>query len=137
MFFCVLARNRWSLSRKKCQVIFTPIFDRVEKSRLKYIQHTSFSCENQPFICRNVRLSFSRFWQKMKNPKNPKIYNLSGELVRALELGHIAAGKYMNKQKAAYWNGKNQLREQVTSGVYFYTFEADNYVDTKKLLILK
>ena len=43
----------------------------------------------------------------------------------------------MNKQKAAYWNGKNQLREQVTSGVYFYTFEADNYVDTKKLLILK
>ena len=32
MFFCVLARNRWSLSRKKCQVIFTPIFDRVEKS---------------------------------------------------------------------------------------------------------
>ena len=36
---------------------------------LKYIQHTSFSCENQPFICRNVRLSFSRFWQKMKNPR--------------------------------------------------------------------
>jgi cell division initiation protein len=34
VFFCVLARNRWSLSRKKCQVIFTPIFDRVEKSPL-------------------------------------------------------------------------------------------------------
>ena len=33
MFFCVLARNRWSLSRKKCQIIFTPIFDRVEKSQ--------------------------------------------------------------------------------------------------------
>ena len=53
MFFCVLARNRWSLSRKKCQVIFTPIFDRVEKSRINEPHNTPDAIRDAQAAIRN------------------------------------------------------------------------------------
>ncbi|MBI1926769.1 IPT/TIG domain-containing protein [Candidatus Poribacteria bacterium] len=44
-----------------------------------------------------------------------EIYDGSGRLIRTLELGHIPAGWYLNQQKAAHWDGKNQFGEQVGS----------------------
>jgi len=66
-----------------------------------------------------------------------EIYDGSGRLTRTLDLGHIPAGWYLNQQKAAHWDGKNQFGEQVASGVYFYTFKANDFAATKKLVILK
>ena len=64
MFFCVFARNRWSLSRKKCQVIFTPIFDRVEKSRK--------IAEVRGLIAGQPAISPARFpdWESLHDFKN-------------------------------------------------------------------
>ncbi len=66
-----------------------------------------------------------------------RIYDVSGHLVRTLELGHKPAGFYTTKEKAAYWNGKNEVGEQVASGVYFYTFTAGDFVATKKMIAAK
>ncbi len=65
------------------------------------------------------------------------IYAVNGTLVRTLTLGHQPAGMYHNRSRAAYWNGNNEFSEPVASGVYFYTFTADNFRATRKMLIRK
>ena len=65
------------------------------------------------------------------------IYAVDGQVVRKLDLGHSEAGRYIDRSRAAYWNGKNTLGEPVASGLYFYTLTAGKYVATRRLLILK
>ena len=65
------------------------------------------------------------------------IYDVRGVLVRALTLGHQAAGVYASRGRAAYWDGKNQIGETVASGLYFYTLTAGEFTATRKLLIVK
>ena len=65
------------------------------------------------------------------------IYSVNGALVRTLALGHQAAGVYQNKSQAAYWDGRNELGEQVASGVYFYTLTAGDFSATGKMLVRK
>ena len=65
------------------------------------------------------------------------IYNVQGDVVRALLLGHRTAGVYESRTRAAYWDGRNQIGEKVASGVYFYTLTAGDFTATRKLLIAK
>ncbi|MDE0423292.1 MAG: hypothetical protein OXN25_00330 [Candidatus Poribacteria bacterium] len=41
-------------------------------------------------------------------------------------LRHQCARYYTSRSRAAYWDGLNTVSERVTSGIYFYQFEADN-----------
>lgn len=66
-----------------------------------------------------------------------RIYDVTGRLVRELEVGHQAAGFYDSKAKAAHWDGRNTRGETVASGVYFYTFQAGDFTATRKLLIAR
>jgi flagellar hook assembly protein FlgD len=66
-----------------------------------------------------------------------KIHSASGQLVRTLSLGHKPAGYYSNKSEAAHWDGTNDNREPVASGVYFYTIQAGDYAATRKMLMMK
>ena len=66
-----------------------------------------------------------------------RIYDTMGQRVRTLNLGLKTGGFYLERDKAAYWDGRNQSGETVASGVYFYSIEAESFSDTKKLLILK
>ena len=65
------------------------------------------------------------------------IYDMNGQLVRRLALGHQTAGMYRSRTRAAYWDGRNQLAEPVASGLYFYTLTADEFSATRRMLILK
>ena len=65
------------------------------------------------------------------------IYDLSGHLVRTLDVGHRIASAYESRSKAIYWDGKNGLGEGVASSVYFYTLTAGDYSATRKMVILK
>jgi hypothetical protein len=66
-----------------------------------------------------------------------RIYNLSGQLIRIFELGNKPAGYYTTKDKSAYWNGQNEAGEFVSSGIYFYTIKAGNFIATRKMILLK
>ena len=75
-----------------------------------------------------------------------RIYTMSGVLVRTLNLGHQPAGHYHQRNRAAYWDGKNELGESVASGIYFYTLStestrdsvtAGDFTATRKMLIRK
>ena len=62
-----------------------------------------------------------------------RIYDIRGVSVRALVLGHQAAGVYESRGRAAYWDGRNEIGEPVASGVYFYTITAGDFTATRKL----
>jgi len=97
--------------------------------------------------------SETKLMQNYPNPFNPetwipfklaspayveiRIYNLAGQLVRKICLGNRPAGMYVSKDRAAYWNGRNNEGEKVSSGVYFYTLQAGDYNATKRMSILK
>ena len=65
------------------------------------------------------------------------IYNSAGKEVRTLSLGHQSEGYYTDRNRAAYWDGRNAIGEPVSSGVYFYTLTTDRMSATRKMLILK
>ena len=65
------------------------------------------------------------------------IYAVDGQLVRKLDLGHQPVGIYQDKRRAAYWDGKNTIGENVSSGLYFYRLSAGDFSATRKMLILK
>ena len=65
------------------------------------------------------------------------IYDTKGTVVRTLALGHQAAGYYTDRNRAAYWDGRNGLGENVASGVYFYQLLTDDMSLTRKMVILK
>ena len=96
---------------------------------------------------------FTRLRQNYPNPFNPEtwlpyelaeaaevvitIYDVNGAIVRSLALGHQAAGLYIDRSKAAHWDGRNVAGERVGSGVYFYYFRAGEYQEIRKMVILK
>lgn len=65
------------------------------------------------------------------------IYAADGTGVRTLILGHQPVGIYQDKNRAAYWDGRNSLGEPVANGVYFYTLTAGEFTATRKMLIRK
>ena len=97
--------------------------------------------------------SSSALLQNFPNPFNPetwipfelakeaevviRIYNIKGELVRTLSIGYKPAGSYLSKEKAVFWNGKNQNGEAVANGLYFYTLKAGKFQATRNMILVK
>jgi len=95
----------------------------------------------------------SELLQNYPNPFNPetwipyalssrtyvviKIYNISGQLIRTLDIGMKDAGMYISPERAAYWDGKNDEGEEVASGVYVYQLHAGDNVKVKKMVVIK
>ncbi|HEX28731.1 TPA: T9SS type A sorting domain-containing protein, partial [Candidatus Poribacteria bacterium] len=66
-----------------------------------------------------------------------EIYDISGRLIRVLNLGRLKAGRYISRDKAAYWDGRNQNGELVSSGIYYYVIQAGQFRQMRKMVILK
>ena len=99
----------------------------------------------------------SRLLPNYPNPCNPEtwipfeldyqseveisIYDISGKLVRMIDLGFQHAGIYTTRDRAAYWDGKSELGESVASGIYFYSISArgdkSSFTATRQMVILK
>lgn len=95
----------------------------------------------------------TRLLENYPNPFNPEtwipyqlataadvritIYDVRGNLIRTLNLGHQSAGTYTGRSSAAYWDGRNDGGESVASGLYFYSLSAGNFSATRKMLLRK
>ena len=95
----------------------------------------------------------TRLMQNYPNPFNPEtwipyqlateaavnitIYNSAGQRVRTLKLGSQPPGLYLIPEKSAYWDGRSDTGEWVSSGTYFYHLQAGDYSAAKKMIILK
>ena len=94
-----------------------------------------------------------RLFQNYPNPFNPEtwipyqlsenspvslsIYDTTGALIRTLSLGIQPAGFYNSRERAAYWDGRNDAGEHVASGLYFYQLRTPSFHQTRRLVIVK
>lgn len=96
----------------------------------------------------NSALNQFQLAQNYPNPFNPNtmiryqlpkqadvtlvIYDLLGQKVRKLAQGRQTAGSYEWE-----WNGKNDYGINVASGIYVYQLTAENFAQSKKLILLR
>ncbi len=89
-----------------------------------------------------------RLKQNYPNPFNPEtriyfqipnaqqveimVYNILGQRVRTLVQNHFNAGQHV-----VNWDGRNDAGQRVTSGVYIYRIKAGEFIDSKKMLMVK
>ena len=107
-----------------------------------------------PIILKNVEAPRQTvLLQNYPNPFNPetwipyqlrepaevaiRIYDIQGRVVRTLSLGQRAAGFYLDRTRAAYWDGLNFAGEKVVSGVYFYQIKASGFSATRRMLVVR
>lgn len=60
------------------------------------------------------------------------IYNCKGQRVKTLVNEQLASGTHTYT-----WNGTNESNQPVSSGIYFYKLENEDFTQTKKMLLLK
>ncbi len=60
------------------------------------------------------------------------VYNVIGQQVTTLVSEDMPAGNH-----TVTWDGRNSRGGAVSSGVYFYRIQAENFVETKKMMMLK
>ena len=65
------------------------------------------------------------------------IYDVQGQRIRQLQLGLVTAGRYVTADQAAYWDGKSETGEVVSSAPHSYQLLAGDYSQTRKMVILK
>lgn len=61
-----------------------------------------------------------------------EIYNAIGEKVKTLIDQNYSVGNY-----SAVWNARDDFGNKVNSGIYIYRLVSDNFVDTKRMVLLK
>ena len=66
-----------------------------------------------------------------------KIYGVGGRLVRTISVGFKPVGYYLTRERAAYWDGRNEIGESVSSGVYFIQFLSGNFAATWRIAVVK
>ncbi|HPI26510.1 MAG TPA: T9SS type A sorting domain-containing protein, partial [Candidatus Cloacimonadota bacterium] len=96
----------------------------------------------------NVNPVVTRLGSNYPNPFNPNttlsyslkergevkidIYNVLGQKVRTLVNGVMNAGTH-----SVSWNGMDDNRRPVASGVYFYKMQSGTYTNTRKMILMK
>jgi hypothetical protein len=108
---------------------------------------------NKQFRSWAVAPELSALLQNYPNPFNPEtwipfqlmesgevsifIYSVEGKLIRELKLGYKPYGIYASRDRALYWDGKNEAGEFVASGIYFYAIQTGDFKATRKMTISK
>lgn len=73
-----------------------------------------------------------KYYVASKGIVNLSVYNILGQRVKTLVDGQMDIG-----WQEAQWNGKDENGNSVASGIYFYKMSAGDYVDSKKMLLMK
>ena len=117
--------------------------DTVVEAALEWIDS-----ENVTGVEENLIVDTFQLNQNYPNPFNPsttityvlknesdvtlKVYNVLGQAVRTLVSERQTTGL-----KSLVWNGNNDGGNSVSGGVYIYRIEADDFVQSKKMVLIK
>jgi hypothetical protein len=91
--------------------------------------------------------------QNFPNPFNPEtwipfslassgrttieVFDIAGRRVRTLDLGVLEAGDYASRDRAAYWDGRNDFGEPVASGIFLYRLTSGSVVETRRMVVAR
>ncbi len=107
------------------QILPPPSNDEDQVSILENALHPNSPNPFNPSTTISLNLAKAGFAQL-------KIYNLKGQLIKSLIKGSLSAGHHR-----LVWNGLDENSRPVASGVYLYRLEADGFVNTRKMLLMK
>ena len=134
--------------------LVTVSFDAASADAIEHLDITEFRLNGGKLktAIKNLPKSFALL-QNYPNPFNPEtwipyqlsmpvdvsiaIYNVNGQMVRRLELGNKMPGHYIDKSRAAYWDGRNHVGEAVSSGIYFYQLQTGRDTSVRKMIIVR
>ena len=68
----------------------------------------------------------------MAGPTRLVIYNLTGQIVRVLTDGYLAAGAHV-----LAWDGRDGSGQEMASGVYIYRLEGTSFAITRRMMLLR
>ena len=130
----------------------TPVVS-VDAAHLVSVDGQSLRVGVEPFFMDQLRPRWTEVFSNYPNPFNPEtwipfqlhkdahvritIYDVLGRKVRGFDLGYLPVGYYKTRERAVYWDGRNNINERVASGTYFYRLEAGDFVGTHRMVILK
>ena len=125
----------------------------VDAAHLVSADGQTIGVEVEPFFMEKLRPHRTGVFSNYPNPFNPEtwipfqlhrdahvritIYDVLGREIRGFDLGYLSAGYYKTRERAVYWDGRNDVNEQVASGTYFYRLEAGDFVGTQRMVVLK
>jgi len=109
----------------KYQVMLDPEFDRESTPKVSYELEQNYPNPFNPATVINFQIPRA-------GHVSLNVYDVSGRLVRRLVNGHRDAGPH-----AVEWNGKDDAGLTVASGIYFYKLNADNFVKTRRMVLLR
>ncbi|MGE5861795.1 MAG: FlgD immunoglobulin-like domain containing protein, partial [Ignavibacteria bacterium] len=104
----------------------------VDDNKHKTIPETHLLARNypNPFNPSTI-ISFSIPYDLTNSRTELIVYNIQGEVVKRLVDETLPSGNYLTR-----WDGRNDLGNQVTSGIYIYSLRvADKQVSGKMTLI--
>ena len=73
-----------------------------------------------------------RFDLPNKNDVNINIYNMLGQRVKVFSMPNTPAGTH-----TITWNATNQSGQPLSAGVYLYQMISEDFVQTRKMILLK
>ena len=119
--------GQWSDYSDIVAVIYTAALDMAEASNIPsvYSFHQNYPNPFNPMTTISYELPIKEF-------VNIKIYDLMGRNIRSL-INMVQDAGYRSVQ----WNATNDLGQPVTAGMYIYTIQAGNFMETKKMVLLK
>ena len=125
----------------------------VDAAYLVSVDGQTIGVDVEPFFMDQARPLRTGVFSNYPNPFNPEtwipfqlhkdahvhvtIYDVLGRKVRRFDLGYLPAGYYKTRERAVYWDGRNNMNERVASGTYFYSLEAGDFVGTQRMVVLK
>lgn len=106
----------------------TRVVDRPNKESQKLLKYDLSNCYPNPFN-HSTQISFSLSDQALVDLS---IFNIKGEIIKTIFKNNILSGVHR-----FFWDGTNDNGKIVATGVYFVSFKANNYFETKKVLFVK
>ena len=73
-----------------------------------------------------------KFGLPTKSHVSVKVYNLLGQEITTLVNEDLSAGTHTTE-----WDGRDKNQTEVASGIYFYKLIAGDFIDTKKMMLIK
>ena len=104
----------------------TAVFD-LESGDMLPAWNLAQNCPNPFNPSTTIEFALPRYSQV-----NLIIHNVLGQTVREFDLGPLGPGKH-----ALEWDGRDRNGRSLNSGVYFYTMRSDEFMQTRKMLLLK
>ena len=108
-----------------CDDISTDIYDNISEIPNNFVLAQNYPNPFNP-------LTMIDFNIPVNSDVSLIIYNQLGQRVRTLLNEHKPAGS-----DRAFWDGKNNKKEAVASGIYFYILKTDSVYISKKMVLLR